>query len=160
MHTRGTETALDRLETLYNYARQTTSDLYARASETVNNVVNSAQPLINTCVEGVYDTAKKIQDFAVPIIKGTVYTLLFLSNSSLFVLGAFTAVLAPDFMRGCLGRITSVWNSLDLASKSIVIAGAAIGWPISFAVSAFVVGTHVSLMLQTQAAAAQHASTQ
>ena len=107
--------------------------------------------------------AKEVASVAFKAAKIALAALLFLVNSSLFVLGAIVAVVVPDKMDYVLARIQRVWDGptadelkanpnakpgLNLLGKGIVCVVGVFAWPISLAAGAFFVGASVSLQLQ------------
>lgn len=72
---------------------------------------------------------------------------LFLSNSSLFLVGAVCAYFAKDRTRSVLTDITNSWDKSPLAVKTILVAGGILAWPSVFAVGAFLLGGASALYL-------------
>jgi len=127
--------------------------------EHFHNIWNYVQNAVETAGVHIQDTyqeyetmitqgAKKAYDIALPILKTLGATILFLYNSSLFVIGGVAAALFPTHLQAAIERITSVWNRLEIPAQSLIFAAAVFAWPISLAVSAFFVGAHISLYLQ------------
>ena len=95
------------------------------------------------------ETAIKVLNASIPVLKTTAGALLFLSQSSMFVLGGLVGVLAPTFMDSSINRICHVWENLGLFEKTLFATGGIVAFPISMASVAFFVGGHCSLYLQS-----------
>jgi hypothetical protein len=133
---------------------QTTIQSTARQCiDSVSKFFQTIPPALENCKKSLSEMVHKTNSVAISVLKMIVSIVLFLSNSSLFVLGALTAALFPQQMRECIERIINVWNGLDFGGKALVISAGAIGWPISLAAFSFLLGAHTSLTLQNQSQA-------
>ena len=94
------------------------------------------------------ECAEAISKVAMTIFTSTCVALLFLSNSSLFVVGMVTALLNPEMMDGALVRIQSTWERQSLSTKALLGTAAFFGWPITLAVTALFAGGYFGLQMQ------------
>jgi len=95
--------------------------------------------------------AHKVVALAIQIAKIAAAAILFLSNSSVFVLGAVVGFAASNKMKEILDSGIRVWSDLKPLEKAAVAAAGSIAWPITLAMSAFFSGAAVSLYLQERA---------
>lgn len=96
----------------------------------------------------IQETALHIQNIALFALQILVTSVLFLSNSSLFVLGAVVSVINKDIIDHSIAKIGNVWEKLSAPKRALVITAAVFAWPISLASAAFFVGGHLTSHLQ------------
>jgi len=116
---------------------------YEETCTAVNDFIESQR-------EPFSQTVEKIQEMALPILQFTVGTILFLTCSSLFVIGSITSAIFPEQLNSAIERITRIWQGQSFFFKATVIAGIVIAWPISLALSSFFFGAYTSIYLQQQ----------
>ncbi len=90
---------------------------------------------------------ERVRDIALPILLAIGGTILFAAQSSMFVIGVFVSIMNPAILQGALGRISSIWRRQHIISQCLIVAGAAMAWPISLAAASFFLGGHVGLSL-------------
>ncbi len=118
-------------------------DAKDKLSSTFKKVQNSS------CAQWTKETFEKIQRAVTPIFLGICAVGLFLSNSSLFVLGGIASVLFPDVTDSAIERIISIWRQMHWVFKTLVVLTAVTyALPISLALGALFAGAKVSLYLQ------------
>ncbi len=99
----------------------------------------------------LYEGAKQLLNTAAKVGKAALATLFFLSNSSVFVMGAIAGIAATDTMRTIHDSITQVWTNLNPVEKAVVISAGLIAWPISLAAGAFFAGSGSAIYLKDRA---------
>lgn len=92
--------------------------------------------------------AQKAGSVAIKIAKVAAAAILFLSNSSVFVLGAIVGFAAKNKMKEILDSGTRVWTDLAPHEKAAAVAAGLIAWPITLAMGAFFTGAAASVHLQ------------
>ena len=95
---------------------------------------------------------EKVQNIAFSILAYIGTGLLFLSNSSVFVIGFSAAIISTEKMDGTLQEIQKVYDKLmkekNFTRLSFIVTGAVLAWPITMAVCAFFTGAHYGLRLK------------
>jgi len=101
------------------------------------------------CARWTIDTFEKIQRVVTPIFLTICAIGLFLSNSSLFVLGVVASVASPKTTDITIERIVGIWRKLNWVFKTIVVlTSITFALPISLALGSFFAGAKLSLYLQ------------
>jgi len=118
-------------------------EIYEGTCTNVSNFIESQR-------EPFSQTVEKIQEMALPVLQFSVGTILFLTNSSLFVLGAVAGAVFPEPLNSAIERINGIWQGQSMFFKATVITGVVIAWPISLALSSFFIGAYSSIYLQQQ----------
>lgn len=96
----------------------------------------------------IEETTLRVQEIALFALQILATSVLFLSNSSFFVLGAVVSVINKALIDHSVAKIGNVWENLTAAKKALVITAAVFAWPISLASAAFFTGGHLSSRLQ------------
>jgi hypothetical protein len=111
--------------------------------------INIISSVFRTTREKTIEVAKKIVPIAQQVMKAIGTTLLFLTNSSLFVIGAVAASIFPDQMQEGINRISRVFGKERSWPQLAGIALAAVlAWPIFLACASFFAGGNLALTLQ------------
>lgn len=76
-----------------------------------------------------------------PVCLGLAY------NSSLFMIGAFVAIMPSSHMDSAINRVMSVWHAQHKFGKSLIVAACLTAWPITFGLYSFFIGSAVTLWL-------------
>ncbi len=92
--------------------------------------------------------AKKVGEVAISAV-------LFLSNSSIFVIGFVIGIIHRAPMNQYIERIQNIWNTTSIWMKAAIIAAGVFAWPIALAVTAFFVGARCAVAIQEDDTAAE-----
>lgn len=105
------------------------------------------QALRHQCADVVLPLATKLGVVCLRLLYATCLGAVLTYHSSVFVAGAFAAVLEPEGMRASIQRIVSIWNAQRPVNRCFIVGIAAIGASMSAAISAFILGAHLALFL-------------
>jgi hypothetical protein len=117
---------------------------------TATHVYQSTQNFVEESHPGFLKEVEKIQNTVFPILAGLGTAILLAAQSSVFAIGFLVSIMNPKIIQKSLDRISDIWSKQHIFIRSAIIAAAAVAWPISLAASAFFVGGHLGLSLQSQ----------
>ncbi len=125
----------------------TVHDFAITIVDTATHAALSTQDFVERCRPGFIDGLNRIQKTALPVLAFIAGAILFTAQSSVFGIGFLVSIMNPRIMHGSLDRIAAIWGQQQPFIRCVIIAGAAIAWPISLAASAFFLGGHLGVSL-------------
>jgi hypothetical protein len=99
----------------------------------------------------VEELAQKVYNVSMFVFVSIVAALLYLSNSTFFVLGVVTAFFHKDSIDNAILRIQNTWLHQSYCRQASMLLLGALAWPITLSVASFLMGAHICSYLQDEA---------
>jgi hypothetical protein len=106
--------------------------------------------------KGLVELMRKVECICLNVLTYVGTALLFLSNSSVFVIGACVGVTCTETMKNMIIDIKSVFERImrekDFTRLALMITGSVLAWPITMAACAFFIGGYYGVLMKNPAA--------
>lgn len=129
----------------------------------ISSAISSAQSVV---YEGV-DTTKrifeknfdcKVEDVALKVYQVFMFilvaisaALLYLSNSTFFMIGAISSFFNKKSLDEATLKIQNVWLAQNFCRQACIVFVCALAWPISLSITSFMMGAYITSSLQDEA---------
>ena len=130
-------------------------DMVKKAKEQINEIQTFAQTSFENVKRGVLEleplareVASRVCELVPPVFMTLAATVLFMTQSTLFTIGFLVGIIHPQMIDDATKRICDAWSRQSILNRGLIVSGAIIAWPISFAISAVLVGGNVGLACQ------------
>lgn len=122
-------------------------ELANTVANTTIHAIQSTHHWIDQQYPSYSDTIERIREVGEQILLTAGKLILFAAQSAMFSIGVIVSAMNPQFMKGSIDRISSLWRRQNLFQQGLIVAGAAVAWPISLAAASFFVGGSIGLSL-------------
>jgi hypothetical protein len=124
---------------VYNFAKE--------VSATAAHMYKSTQVFFEKNGPDFAKKLEKVQKVVLPILCILGAGILLAAQSSMFAIGFLVSIMNPKIIEGSLDRISKIWHKQHFLTRTAIVIGAIISWPISLAASAFFAGGNIGLSL-------------